>query len=108
MVDDQQIAETKKKDSLELQEQLKEQNIIIEEKKQNAYKELAEVEPTVEEAKASVKSIKRENLDEVRALANPPQKVRMTMEAVMVLLGAGKLDWSGIRKKLWNVILYQV
>ena len=100
MVDDQQIAETKKKDSLELQEQLKEQNIIIEEKKQNAYKELAEVEPTVEEAKASVKSIKRENLDEVRALANPPQKVRMTMEAVMVLLGAGKLDWSGIRKKI--------
>ena len=100
MVDDQQIAEQKKKDSEELQKKLQERNIIIEEKKSRAMEDLAKVEPTVEEAKSAVKSIKKSHLDEVRALANPPQKVRMAMEAVIMLTGGGKMDWSGIRKKI--------
>jgi len=100
MVDDQQIAEAKKKDSEALQKKLQKRNVVIDEKKARAYEDLAKVEPTVEEAKNAVKSIHRSHLDEVRALANPPQKVRMAMEAVVILLGAGKMEWAGIRKKI--------
>ena len=102
MVDDQQIAEQKKKVSIELQGKLKIQNEEIGIKKARAYEDLAKVEPTVEEAKKAVQGIKKSQLDEVRALANPPQKVRMAMEAVMLLLGYGKLDWAGVRKTIMD------
>ena len=100
MVDDQQVAEQKKKVSYELKANIEEQNKVIEVKKERAYADLANVEPMVEEAKKSVSSIKKQHLDEIRALAKPPSKVRLALEAVVILLGFGKLDWAGIRKKI--------
>lgn len=100
MVDDQQIAEQNKKESEKLQVQLAEQNAVIETNKEQAMAQLSNVEPMVEEAKKSVSSIKKQHLDEIRALSKPPQKVRMALEAVVILLGAGRLEWKDIRRKL--------
>jgi dynein heavy chain 1 len=79
MVEDQQIAEMKKKDSQELQIKLDQQNAAVNVKKEKAYAELANVEPMIAEAKSAVGSIKKQHLEELKVLARPPQAVVMTM-----------------------------
>ena len=79
MVEDQQIAEQKKKDSQELQIKLDQQNAEVNIKKEKAYAELANVEPMIAEAKSAVGSIKRQHLEELKTLARPPQAVVQTM-----------------------------
>eukprot|EP01094_Clydonella_sp_ATCC50884_P027826 TRINITY_DN8164_c0_g1_i2.p1 TRINITY_DN8164_c0_g1~~TRINITY_DN8164_c0_g1_i2.p1 ORF type:complete len:4596 (+),score=2011.83 TRINITY_DN8164_c0_g1_i2:76-13863(+) len=98
MVADQQKAEEKKKVSEELQKKLAVQNAEVGEKRKVAYEKLENVEPMVEDAKAAVKSIKKKHLDYVRALPNPPSKVRLALEAVCVLLGKKAADWKDIRR----------
>ena len=55
------------------------------------------MEPAVIEAKAAVKSIKKQHLVELRSMAMPPQIVRMALESVCVLLGEAVTDWKSIR-----------
>eukprot|EP01088_Endostelium_zonatum_P017115 TRINITY_DN4896_c0_g2_i4.p1 TRINITY_DN4896_c0_g2~~TRINITY_DN4896_c0_g2_i4.p1 ORF type:complete len:1566 (-),score=517.57 TRINITY_DN4896_c0_g2_i4:241-4938(-) len=98
MVKDQQVAEQKKQQSLALQAKLTERDAEITLKKGNAMKDLARAEPAVEEAKAAVGGIKKEHLDEVRRLANPPSKIKKTMEAMCTLFGYKGLDWTGVKK----------
>jgi hypothetical protein len=43
-------------------------------------------------------AIKKQQLDEVRALARPPNPVRLTLEAVALLLGEKFNDWNDLRK----------
>lgn len=45
-------------------------------------------------------AIKKAQLDEVRALVRPPNPVRITLEAVMILLGEKAMEWNDIRKAI--------
>ncbi|XP_041352869.1 LOW QUALITY PROTEIN: cytoplasmic dynein 1 heavy chain 1-like [Gigantopelta aegis] len=97
MVKDQQEAERKKVTSQEIQQALKDQTAIIQEKKAFVKEDLAKVEPAVIEAQQAVKSIKKQHLVEVRSLANPPAAVKMAVESICDLLGEADLDWKAQR-----------
>ena len=47
---------------------------------------------------AAVKNIKRQHLVELKALANPPLLVKLTLECVCILLGEKVTGWGEIRK----------
>ncbi|KAF9072690.1 dynein [Rhodocollybia butyracea] len=82
MVADQQEAEQKKSASIEIQAALVEQDKHIEQRKAIATADLADAEPAVREAEAAVNNIKRQHLQEVRAMANPPEAVKLAMESI--------------------------
>lgn len=86
MVTDQQIAEEKKKEALELQKKLDIQNKEIDEQKKTAYADLEKAEPAILEAQSSVSDIKKSHLEELKALGKPPNAVRLTLEAVCLML----------------------
>lgn len=102
MVADQQEAEQKKTASIEIQGALVEQEKNIEERRSVVMADLANAEPAVVEAQAAVSNIKKQHMQEVRAMANPPEAVKLAMESVCTLLG-NKIDgWrtvQGIIKK---------
>jgi hypothetical protein len=64
--------------------------------------QLAAAEPALLEARGAVQGIKRTHLDELRSLGSPPAPVKLTLEAVLVLLGSdpAALDWAEIRRAL--------
>ncbi|CAJ0587193.1 unnamed protein product, partial [Mesorhabditis spiculigera] len=98
MLLDQQKAEEEKKFSEQLQKDLAEQKTQAEAKQAEVQKDLSQVEPAVEEAKAAVSGIGKQQLIEVRSMASPPVLVKLTLEAIMVMLGETVgTDWKGIR-----------
>ena len=70
---------------------------LVAERKALVESDLAGAIPAIEFASASVKSIKRQQLVEIRAFANPPRLVKMALECVCILLGETVLDWKSIR-----------
>lgn len=48
----------------------------------------------------AVKSIKKQQLVEVRSMANPPAIVKLALESICLLLGESALDWKAIRSVL--------
>ncbi|KAB0405288.1 hypothetical protein E2I00_000718, partial [Balaenoptera physalus] len=96
MVKDQQEAEKKKVllcvlgtvayvMSQEIQEQLHKQQEVIADKQMSSFR------------KATVKSIKKQHLVEVRSMANPPAAVKLALESICLLLGESTTDWKQIR-----------
>jgi len=63
---------------------------------------LDEARPLLEEAKALVSSIKKSDLDEMRALKNPPAVVELVMSSVVIVLGNKVQSWRDIQKVLAN------
>ncbi|EGC38132.1 cytoplasmic dynein heavy chain [Dictyostelium purpureum] len=100
MVQDQQIAEQKQKEALELQKILDVRNKEIEVQKAKAYSDLEKAEPAILEAQEAVSTIKKKHLDEIKALPNPPASVKLAMESVCLMLTGRKLEWAEIRKKI--------
>ena len=47
-----------------------------------------------------MKSIKKQQLVEVRTLPNPPRMVKMAMESICLLIGEPTTDWKSIRSIL--------
>ena len=97
MVADQREAEQRKNTSLEIQAALEKQEAEIATRKKVVLEDLAKAEPAVEEAKASVSNIKRQHLTEVRSMGNPPQGVRLALDAVCTLLGHKINDWKAVQ-----------
>lgn len=97
MVADQQEAEQKKAASIEIQAALVEQDKNIEQRRSVVIADLAEAEPAVLEAQAAVSNIRRQHLQEVRAMANPPEAVKMAMESVCTLLGHKIDSWRTVQ-----------
>ncbi|CAF4574901.1 unnamed protein product [Rotaria sp. Silwood1] len=97
MVHDQQEAEKKRISSQELQIVLTQQQEQIVEKRKTVMEDLDKVEPAVQEAQQAVKSIKKQNLVEIKNLNNPPQGVKLTLESICLLLGEETADWKSIR-----------
>ena len=97
MVGDQQEAENKRAVSVEIHEDLLKQNTAIEERSSIVRSDLKKAEPAVAEAQASVSNIKRQHLNEMRAMVNPPGAVKMTMEAVCIFLGHKVDSWKSVQ-----------
>ncbi|XP_037072682.1 LOW QUALITY PROTEIN: dynein heavy chain, cytoplasmic-like [Pollicipes pollicipes] len=100
MVLDQQEAERQKVHSQEVQAQLEQQTREIAVKREDVVAELAGVEPAVIEAQNAVKSIKKQNLVELRSMSLPPALVRLALESICLFLGEETSDWKTIRSVL--------
>ncbi|TFK30694.1 dynein [Coprinopsis marcescibilis] len=97
MVSDQQEAEQKKAASIEIQAALVEQDRHIEERRAVVMADLADAEPAVLDAQSAVSNIKRQHLQEVRSMANPPEAVKLAMESVCTLLGHKIDSWRTVQ-----------
>ncbi|KIY66037.1 dynein heavy chain protein 1 [Cylindrobasidium torrendii FP15055 ss-10] len=97
MVADQQEAEQKKSASIELQKELAIQDKHIEQRKAVATADLANAEPAVLEAQSAVSNIRRQHLQEVRTMANPPEAVKLAMESVCTVLGHKIDSWRTVQ-----------
>lgn len=99
MLGDQQKAEEEKKFSEQLQKELAEQLKQMAEKKTFVENDLAQVEPAVAEAQTAVQGIKKSQLVEVKSMSSPPVTVKLTLEAICILLGENVgTDWKAIRQ----------
>ncbi|CAH0489695.1 unnamed protein product [Peronospora farinosa] len=98
MVQEQNEAQEKKKVTEALAVDLASKDEQIRSRKKVVEADLAQAEPALLDAQASVNSIRKAQLDEIRALARPPAAVRMTMEAVAVMLGESSLEWADLRR----------
>ncbi|KAJ3260954.1 hypothetical protein HK103_006909 [Boothiomyces macroporosus] len=96
MVEDQQEAENNRAASVEIQKSLEAKNLQIAERKKIVVADLEKAEPAVIEAQQSVSNIKKQHLTEVRSMQNPPAVVKMTMEAVCILLGNKVDSWKSV------------
>lgn len=97
MVADQQEAEQRKTASLEIQVALEKQEKEVAERREVVLNDLARAEPAVLEAQKSVSNIKRQHLTEVRSMGNPPNGVKLALEAVCTLLGHKVDSWKTIQ-----------
>uniref|UniRef100_A0A146KZ76 Dynein heavy chain, cytoplasmic n=1 Tax=Lygus hesperus TaxID=30085 RepID=A0A146KZ76_LYGHE len=97
MVKDQQEAEKKKVQSQEIQNEIEKQKLLIAQKREGVMEDLAQVEPAVIDAQQAVKEIKKQQLVEVRSMANPPAVVKLALESICLLLGENATDWKAIR-----------
>lgn len=97
MVADQQEAEQKKAASIQIQAALVEQDKKIKQRRAVVMADLADAEPAVADAREAVSGIKRQHLQEVRSMANPPEAVKSAMESVCTLLGHKIDSWRTVQ-----------
>lgn len=83
-----------------MSESVQKQQVRIDERKEEAQRDLNEAEPALRAAQASVQGIKKRDLDEIKGLARPPDNVRLTLECVAIMLGESKVEWGSVRKLL--------
>ncbi|TMW64824.1 hypothetical protein Poli38472_008991 [Pythium oligandrum] len=98
MIREQNEAQEKKKETEKLAEDLAARDEEIGSRKKVVEADLAQAEPALLDAQSSVNSIRKSQLDEIRALARPPNAVKMTLEAVAIMLGETSLEWADLRK----------
>jgi dynein heavy chain 1, cytosolic len=100
MVADQNAAEHRKKEAEKMGAEVEAQQHQIDTRKNEAQKDLDEAEPALRSAQASVRGIKKRDLDEIKNLARPPNNVKLTLECVAIMLGETNSEWANIRKLL--------
>lgn len=87
MLTEQSEAERKRAAAVEIRLAVQQQNREIQDRKKAANDDLAATEPLIEQASQGVQNIKKSQLNELRSLNNPPEPVKITLEAVCLLLG---------------------
>lgn len=97
MVADQKAAEEQKSASIQIQGNLEIQEREISERREIVMSDLADAEPAVQEAQASVSNIKKQHLTEVRSMGNPPAPVKNAMESVCIALGHKVDSWRTVQ-----------
>ncbi|XP_026688130.1 dynein heavy chain, cytoplasmic-like, partial [Diaphorina citri] len=97
MIKDQQEAEKRKVQSQDIQAEIEKQTVEIAQKRVFVMEDLAQVEPAVMDAQQAVKEIKKQQLVELRSMANPPSVVKLALESICLLLGENATDWKAIR-----------
>eukprot|EP00397_Hematodinium_sp_SG-2012_P000022 GEMP01000022.1.p1 GENE.GEMP01000022.1~~GEMP01000022.1.p1 ORF type:complete len:4594 (-),score=1270.22 GEMP01000022.1:1053-14834(-) len=104
MVVGQSEAESKKKQSEALARDLEEKSGEIETRSKNVEKELGDVEPKLQQARDAVSNISNKNLQELRALNNPPHLVKLALSAAIILLNGmekgAPVTWDYIRREM--------
>ncbi|POS87247.1 cytoplasmic dynein-like protein 1 heavy chain 1 [Erysiphe pulchra] len=113
MLCDQKEAESRKAISLEIQVALEKQETEVAERREIVLNDLAKAEPAVQEAAKSVQNIKRQHLTELRSMSNPPQGVKLALDAVCTLLGHKVDNWKAVQAVvrrddfIANIVLYK-
>jgi dynein heavy chain 1, cytosolic len=100
MVADQNEAEKRKDEAETISAQVRIQQSEINRRRDEAQRDLDEAEPALKSALASVRGIKKRDLDEIRNLARPPNNVKLTLECVAIMLGEKSVEWADVRKLL--------
>lgn len=106
MIEEQSRAEKAKVEAEQLALAAEEAATRVQEREEEVAEQLAGVRPKIETAREAVKSIRKEYLEELRAMPNPPSGVRVALEGVlMVLDGATRksevnYSWSSIRSRM--------
>jgi dynein heavy chain 1 len=100
MVADQNVAEKRKEEAVRMNVEVAQQQKQINQRKEEAQRDLDEAEPALRSAQESVRGIKKRDLDEVRNLGRPPDKVKLTLECVAIMMGEKSIEWADIRKVL--------
>lgn len=93
-----QNASTQKAEMEELSKKAAAEREKLEKRKGQIDKELAEIEPMVQEAKAAVGNIKNETLGEIRALRAPPDTIRDILEGVLRVMGNADTSWLTMKR----------
>jgi len=101
MVDEQSVAEERRRASVELSQQLALRDDEISKRSSVVQADLDKAEPALKAAQAAVSEVRKRDLDELRALPNPPPMIRMTLEAVCIMLSGRPVrpDWTAIRRQ---------
>merc|ERR1740139_1796179 len=100
MVADQNSAEKRKNEAQQKGIEIEKQQTAISSRKEQVQRDLDEAEPALLSAQASVRSLKKRDLDECRNLARPPSNVKLTLELIAIMTTGKKLEWPDIRKML--------
>lgn len=83
-----------------MQTELTEKEVVIKEQRDKAEKELGEVKPLIEEARAAVSSIPNDAISEIKSFQSPPQAVAIVLEAVVRFMGMQDTSWKGMKSFL--------
>lgn len=99
MLEEQNNAEKSKEISIKTSEEVKIMQVEIAKRQEEVNNDLGKAEPALLEAQESVNSIQTSHLNEIKAMGKPPDKVRVAVEAVCVLIyGLGaKPTWKDCR-----------
>ena len=91
-------------ESMQLKVSLEESKVRIKERRKLVEEDLAKVEPELLAAKKLVSEIKRAHLDELRTMGTPPAGVKITMEAVTIMVkgydSSVMISWDMVRREL--------
>ena len=96
-------ANTRKREVERLSQQLVIDQRTIATQKASVEEELRDVQPMIEQARAAVGGIKKQDLAEIKSMKAPPDAIRDVLEAVMRLTGVRDTSWSSMRNFLGNV-----
>jgi dynein heavy chain 2, cytosolic len=91
------VAGQQKKETEILQASLATEEVEMASRKQEVEVELQDVQPLIDEAKTAVGGIKRDNINEIRALRMPPEVIRDVLEGVLRLMGQEDMSWNSMR-----------
>ncbi|KAJ1472380.1 P-loop containing dynein motor region D4-domain-containing protein, partial [Baffinella frigidus] len=97
----------KKAEAEDLSKKLVAAQSTMEVKKRQVKGELAECEPVLEEARAAVGNIKKDNLNEIRSLKLPPEPIRDVLEGVLRLMNNQDTSWISMKKFLSQTSVIQ-
>ncbi|MES1912723.1 MAG: hypothetical protein MHM6MM_004949 [Cercozoa sp. M6MM] len=90
-----QQVETMQTTANEKQEELKKEAVVIQRCKQEAEDSLSAALPALEAAAEALRALQKEDITEIRALANPPLPVKLVLQCVLELKPSGTEDPSG-------------
>lgn len=90
-------ANTHKEEMEVLKQKTETENQILISRKKEIEIELLEVEPLIQEARASVGNIKSESLSEIRSMRAPPEIIRDILEGVLRLMGIQDTSWNSMK-----------
>ena len=103
MVLEQNQAERSKKEATILKKELDVRNKEVEVQRIRAEEDLSKAEPALKEAQEAVSGIQKKHLDEIRSLSRPPAAIRLTMEAVVMMLNPERIKdhaWRTVRSDM--------
>eukprot|EP01084_Bolivina_argentea_P151175 263892_1 len=88
-----------------LQKEIEYKTLLINDRKQKVEQELSEANPALQATKKALSNVNKRQLNEIKSLRNPPKLIRMTFEAVAIILEI-KLrkykQWETVQKMLAN------
>lgn len=106
MIEEQRLAEKSKVDAEQLAQAAADASEEAKLREEDVACQLANVLPQLDAAREAVGSIRKENLEELRAMPKPPELVRITLEAVVTMLDSlthrqsVQLSWGNIRVRM--------